>query len=97
MSAAAAAAISFKTLAEHMRAFVADLAEASTLAPPSMEKRMCKLVHDLAETFNPKRKSEGNGTARFTMLSRMMMSGMQVDVRSRKLIWILGTPKPLWR
>jgi hypothetical protein len=42
---------------------VADLEGAVTLVPPSMEKRMSKLVHDLAEAFNLKSKSEENGTA----------------------------------
>jgi hypothetical protein len=62
------------------------------LALPPMEKRMRKLVHDLAGAFNLTSKSEGNGKARFTTLTRTTMSGVRVD--ERKLARILGKPKP---
>jgi hypothetical protein len=85
---AAAAAVSLDTVAEHMRAFVVDLGGAPMLALPPMEKRMRKLVHDLAGAFNLTSKSEGNGKARFTTLTRTTMSGVRVD--ERKLARILG-------
>jgi len=87
---AAAAAISLETVAEHMRAFVLDIGGAPMLALPPMEKRTRKLVHDLATAFNLKSKSEGNGKARFTTLTRTTMSGVRVD--ERKIARILGKP-----
>ena len=89
---AAAAAVSLETIAEHMRAFVTDLGGAPMLALPPMEKRMRKLVHDLANAFNLNSKSEGNGKARFTTLTKTTMSGVRVD--ERKIARILGKPKP---
>jgi hypothetical protein len=90
---AAAAAVSLETIAEHMRAFVVDLGGgAPMLALPPMEKRMRKLVHDLAGAFNLKCECEGNDKARFTTLARTTMSGVRVG--ERRIARILGKPKP---
>ncbi|KAF8268210.1 hypothetical protein EI94DRAFT_1728370 [Lactarius quietus] len=85
--------ISLDTVVKHMRAFVTDLDAASTISLPPMARQMRKSVHDLAHAFNLKSKSEGNGPARFTKLSKTTRSGVRID--ERKIAQILGKPDRL--
>lgn len=75
-----------------MRAFVADLDGAPTLSLPPMTREMRKSVHELANAFNLKSKSEGKNATRYTRLVKTTRSGVQVD--ERKVAQILERPKP---
>jgi R3H domain len=88
LAAALAAPVTLETVVGYMRRFVADIGGARTLPLPPMGREMRKSVHELAEAFKLKSKSQGKGVGRFTSLIKTTFSG--ITVNEEKVTRILG-------
>lgn len=90
LAAASATSVSLETIVGYMKRFVADTRGPRTLPLPPMNRKIRKLVHELAHAFKLESKSKGNGAERFTTLKKTTLSS--VDVDERKIAQILRNP-----
>jgi len=80
--------MSLESVVGIMRQFVADIGGARTHHLPPMDQKMRKTAHELAHAFKLDSKSQGNGAARFTTLTKTTLSG--VNVNEKAIARILG-------
>ena len=66
-------------LIQKIRAYVSDLGNRGQMTLPPMDKTLRKQVHEIAAAFGLKSQSKGEGSGRYTTLSKTTRTGIRID------------------
>lgn len=76
----------FVSLEQQIRRFIDDIGCPSSMSLPPANKETRARIHDLADAFNLKSKSIGNGDKRYTTLSKTTATGSKINENKVKRI-----------
>lgn len=86
--------VNLTTLEQQIRRFLQDIGGPKTLLLPPCDKATRKKIHTLANAFSLKSQSKGNGSARYTTLTKTSYSG--VAIRENKVMRLLREDDRNW-